>query len=398
MNAEHSPIGDSCRGFAEAMPLIVWIAGPDGRPAHFNSRWSAYTGLSGESGLGDGWVDATHPLDRDRLAEDWRDAVRRGEAGEFECRLRSADGSHRRHLVRVAPVRDDRGAIARWIGSMIDVDDQRGGAEELERLVRERTSELRRGNEELERFAVVASHDLQEPLRKIQAFGERLEAKHAAALDDQGREYLRRIVGAAARMRAMVGDVLALARVATEKRPFVPVDLGAAAAEVVSDLEVLIRQTGGRVEVGDLPTIRADPIQMRRLLQNLIVNALKFHRPGAAPRVGVSARPIFVDGEPNPTAIELAVADDGVGFDEANRDRIFQPFQRLRGRSEYEGAGLGLAICRRIVDRHSGAVAVTSEPGRGTTFRVTLPVRPGGRAASTREGEPLEERDGDSNE
>jgi len=373
MNAEHALVGDLCRGLAEAMPQIVWIAGPDGRPAHFNSRWSEYTGLSPEAGLGDGWVDAMHPLDRDRRTEDWRAAVKRGEAREFECRLRRADGSHRRHLVRVAPVRDDRGIIVRWVGSMLDVDD-----------------------DELERFALVAAHDLQEPLRKIQAFGGRLQTKHAGELDGQGREYLRRIIAAAARMRDMVGDALALARIATEERPFVPVDLRAAAEEVVMDLEVLIHQTRGRVELGPLPTIQADPIQMRRLLQNLIINALKFHRPGAAPQVRVSARAIRDSDDSDPVAIELAVADDGVGFDEANRERIFQPFQRLLGRSEYGGAGLGLAICRRIVDRHSGEVTATSEPGKGSVFRVTLPVRPQDREAPTRDGGPSGERDGDT--
>lgn len=396
MNVEHSLPGDPCRGFAEAMPLIVWTAGVDGRPDHFNGRWSEYTGLSPETGLGDGWIEAMHPMDRQRRAEDWRAAAERGEACEFDCRLRRSDGSHRWHRVRVAPILNDRGAIVRWIGSMIDVDDQRRGDEALERLVRERTRELRRSNDELERFAMVASHDLQEPLRKIQAFGDRLQAKHAAALDAKGREYLGRIVGAASRMRAMIDDVLALARVSTERRPFVPVDLGAVAEEVVADLEDLIRRTRGRVELGALPTVRADPIQMRRLIQNLIVNALKFHRPGEPPWVRLDARAIFADGEPEPVAHELAVADDGVGFDEANRDRIFQPFQRLRGRSEYGGAGLGLAICRRIVDRHCGAVTATSEPGGGSTFRVTLPVRPGDRNAATPGEQRFEERDGDA--
>jgi len=395
MNAEHSPAGDPCRGFAEAMPLIVWTAGPDGRPEHFNSRWSRYTGLAPEAGLGDGWIEAMHPMDRDQRAGDWRAAVERGEAREFDCRLRRADGSYRWHSIRVAPVLDDREAVVRWAGSMIDVDDQRRGDEALEGLVQERTRELRRSNDELERFAMVASHDLQEPLRKIQAFGDRLQAKYAGSLDAQGQEYLGRIVGAAARMRAMVNDVLAMARIATERRPLVPVDLRTVAEEVVMDLEALIRQTRGRVELGALPTVRADPVQMRRLLQNLIANGLKFHRPEAPPLVRVSARAIFAGGDAELVAHELVIADNGVGFDEVNREKIFQPFQRLRGLSEYGGAGLGLAICRRIVDRHSGQLTATSEPGKGATFRVTLPARPGDRTDSGRNGRPPGERDGE---
>lgn len=394
MNADDSPGVDPCFGFAEAMPLIVWTAGPNGRPDHFNSRWSQYTGLSPEAGFGDGWLEAMHPMDRDHRAGDWRAAVERAEAREFECRLRRADGLYRWHLVRFAPVRAGRGEIVRWVGSMLDVDDRRRGDEALEALVQERTRELRRSNDELERFALIAAHDLQEPLRKIQAFGGRILTKHANAVDVQGREHLGRIVDAADRMRVMVDDVLALARVASERRPLVPVDLRDAAEEVVADLEVLIRRTGGRVELGALPTVRADPVQMRRLLQNLIANALKFHRPGEPPQVRVSARAIFIDGDPNPTAHELVVADDGVGFDEAHCDRIFQPFQRLRGLSEYGGAGLGLAICRRIADRHSGWLTATSAPGKGATFRITLPARPDARRKPARAEAPTEERDG----
>lgn len=394
MSAEQSPGVDPCRGFAEAMPLIVWTAGPDGRPDHFNSRWSRYTGLPPEAGFGDGWLEAIHPTDRDRSARSWRAAIDRGEAREFDCRLRRADGLHRWLLVRVAPIRDDRGTIVRWVGSMLDVDDQRRGDDALEALVQDRTRELRRSNAELERFALIAAHDLQEPLRKIQAFGDRLLAKRADAIDPKGREYLVRIVDAAGRMGAMVNDVLTLARVETERRALVPVDLQTTAEEVVADLEDLIRRTRGRVEVGALPTVWADPVQMRRLLQNLIANALKFHRPESPPRVRVDARAIFADDAPDPIAHELAVADDGVGFDQAHRDRIFQPFQRLRGLSEYGGAGLGLAICRRIVDRHSGELTATSEPGEGTTFRVTLPVCPDARKTQIQDAKPPEKRDG----
>lgn len=394
MNAEDSPVVDPCFGFAEAMPLIVWTAGPNGRPDHFNSRWSQYTGLPPEAGLGEGWIEAAHPMDRQRLAGEWRAAVDRGEARELECRLRRADGLDRRHAIRITPVRGAGGAIVRWVGAMLDVDDQRRGDEALEALVRERTRELRRSNDDLERFALIAAHDLQEPLRKIQAFGERLLAKHADAADARGREYLDRIVDAAGRMRVMVDDVLTLAKIDAERRPLVPVDLRAAAEEVVSDLEILIQGTGGRVELGALPTVRGDPVQMRRLLQNLIANALKFHRPGEPPRVRVSARALFVDGDPDPIAHELAVADDGVGFDEAHRDRIFQPFQRLRGLSDYGGAGLGLAICRRITERHSGRLTAASEPGKGATFRVTLPVRPDARREPARDGGTAGERDG----
>lgn len=253
----------------------------------------------------------------------------------------------------------------------------RRGNEELERRVAERTAELNALNEklqisnrELQDFASVASHDLQEPLRKIQAFGDRLLSRAGDALGDEGKDYLKRMHGAAGRMQTLINDLLAFSRVTTKAQPFEPVDLGRVAAEVVSDLETSIEKSGGRVDIGPLPTIDADPLQMRQLLQNLIGNALKFARPGVAPTVRVRAAAADDGG-----AVELSVADDGIGFDEKYLDRIFNVFQRLHGRGEYEGTGIGLAVCRRIAERHGGTITARSRPGEGATFVVTLPAR-----------------------
>jgi signal transduction histidine kinase len=224
----------------------------------------------------------------------------------------------------------------------------------------------------------VASHDLQEPLRKILAFGDRLQAKSGDALGEQGRDYLRRMQHAARRMSTLIEDLLRFSRVTTRARPFGPVDLGRVAREVVSDLEARIHQSGGRVEIGPLLSLDADALQMRQLLQNLIGNALKFHRPGVPPLVRVSSQLLPAasgKGEPGGRLCRLSVEDNGIGFDEKYLDRIFNVFQRLQGRVEYEGTGMGLAICRKIVLRHGGAITAHSTPGQGTTFLVTLPVR-----------------------
>ena len=254
----------------------------------------------------------------------------------------------------------------------------------LENRVRERTAELAtsmealgRSNRELEQFASVASHDLQEPLRKIQAFGDRLQAKYADGLGEQGRGYVERMQASAARMRNLIDALLAFSRVTTKAQPFVPVDLAATAREVVSDLEGRLQQSGGRVEVGSLPTIDADPSQMRQLLQNLVANALKFHKPGEPPLVRVEAR--LVNGASGngltDLRYEIAVSDNGIGFDEIYLDRIFEVFQRLHSRQEYEGTGVGLAICHRIVERLGGSITAKSAPDQGATFLVTLPVQ-----------------------
>ncbi len=238
--------------------------------------------------------------------------------------------------------------------------------------LRQSTLELERSNRELQDFAFVASHDLQEPLRKIQAFGDRLRGKHGATLGPEGVDYLERMQRAAHRMHVLINDLLTFSRVTSKGQPFVPTDLGQIAREVLSDLEVRIEQTGGRVEVGALPALDADPLQMRQLLQNLIGNALKFHRAGEHPHVTVSGSVIRDGGPPR---ARIVVADDGIGFDMKYLDRIFTPFQRLHGRLEYEGTGMGLAVCRRIVERHGGTLTAESAPGEGARFLITLPVR-----------------------
>jgi PAS domain S-box-containing protein len=235
----------------------------------------------------------------------------------------------------------------------------------------EQADKLARSNAELEQFAYVASHDLQEPLRKIQAFGDRLKTKYETGLGPEGLDYLSRMQNAAARMQVLIQDLLSLSRVTSNSKPFASVDLGDVARTVVSDLEMRIQDAGGQVDIGALPVIFGDRGQMAQLIQNLIGNGIKFRKPGEKPVVKISS-------EIHPLANgasgwQITVQDNGIGFDEKYRDRIFQIFQRLHGRAEYEGTGIGLAICRKIVDRHSGAITANSTPGAGAKFVILLP-------------------------
>jgi len=229
-------------------------------------------------------------------------------------------------------------------------------------------AKLESNNRELQDFAYVASHDLQEPLRKVQAFGERLKTR-CTTLNDEGRDYLNRMQNAAARMQVLINDLLSLSRITTKAQPFCPVDLKQVVREVLSDLEVRIEQTEGRIEIGDLPTLDADPLQMRQLFQNLIGNALKFHRKDTKPVVTLSANNL------GNGLCEIKVQDNGIGFEEKYAEKIFAVFQRLHGRNEYEGTGVGLAICRKIAERHGGTITAKGTPGQGATFRITLPVQ-----------------------
>lgn len=251
--------------------------------------------------------------------------------------------------------------------------------DELELRVQQRTAELSRSNAELQQFAYVASHDLQEPLRKIMAFGDRLQINAGPALDDRNRDYLERMLNAAGRMAGLINALLAYSRITTKARPFAPVNLSEVAAEVLTDLEVAREEAGASVEVGELPTIDADASQMRQLLQNLIANAIKFRREGVPPLVRVEAEVVSpaTDEGPLPvrTVMRLRVIDNGIGFEEKYADRIFEVFERLHGRDEYGGSGIGLAICRKIAERHHGTISASSEPGTGSVFTVTLPVK-----------------------
>lgn len=246
-----------------------------------------------------------------------------------------------------------------------------------------KAEELARSNAELEQFAFVASHDLQEPLRKIQAFGDRLKSKCDAANLQEGRDYLDRMQSAAARMQTLIYDLLTFSRVISRTEPFVPINLNQVVSDIISDLEVRIEKTGGRVEVDELPTIEADATQMRQLLQNLIGNALKFHAPGKPPVVKVTSRllptqPTSAEDETNQfgrQVCQISVSDNGIGFDEKYLEKIFAVFQRLHGRQEYEGTGIGLAVCRRIAERHGGSITAQSKPGEGATFLITLPLQ-----------------------
>jgi len=229
---------------------------------------------------------------------------------------------------------------------------------------------LERSNRELESFAYVASHDLQEPLRKIQTFGERLVKTSAATLSSEGSGYVERMQGAATRMRRLIDDLLSFSRVSSNARPYTQVNLATVAREVLTDLETAIERAGATVTLGELPVLEADAMQMRQLLQNLVGNALKFRREGVPPVISVRGTV-----EPRSQQCELVVADNGIGFEEKFAGRIFDVFQRLHGRGQYEGTGIGLAICRKIVERHGGSIQARSTPGEGSTFLVSLPLK-----------------------
>ena len=296
----------------------------------------------------------------------------RGYTDEYEKEYIRKNGSVFPIAVRSILVRDEAGTPVRIMGIVRDITEQKQAKEALERHARD----LARSNEELEQFAYVASHDLQEPLRKIRAFGALLAEEKRESVDEEGRQYIDFMTDAAARMQTLVSDILALSRVTTAAQPFEDLPLSNVFDTVLSDLSVSLEEADGQVDVAEAPTIEADRTQMDQLFRNLIGNALKFRKPGVASRVTVR---MAAEAEPLPAvpgpAHTIVVSDNGIGFEPSQGSKLFQPFKRLHARHQYEGAGIGLAICEKIVLRHHGQITATGTPDEGATFTVTLPRR-----------------------
>lgn len=299
--------------------------------------------------------------------EMWK-TISSGKIWQGEVCNRAKDGSPYWVATTIVPFLDHAGEPYQYVSIRFDITRKKDAEHKLVVYA----SRLEKSNRELQDFASIAAHDLQEPLRKVQVFSQRIKARFASLLPEEGVDYLTRMESAANRMQSLINDLLTYSRVATRGKPFVATDLNKVIAGVLSDIEVRIEQTKGKIEVHKLPTINADPSQIRQLFQNLILNGLKFHKPGETPVVEIGAR-LFKDGR-NMSLCEITVRDQGIGFDEKYLDRIFTIFQRLHGRTEYEGTGVGLAVCRRIAERHGGTITARSTPDHGATFIVTLPT------------------------
>jgi PAS domain S-box-containing protein len=322
------------------------------------------------------YLERVHPEHRERVKEQITRAVEQGGPVTLEHRILPAAGGERVVHLRAEVHRDRQGRPARVFATVHDVHESRLAEQELKSIA----EKLSMSNSNLLELAYLASHDLQEPVFSIVALSERLQEQLAPSLDTESRANLGLIHRAASRMMTLIQEMLSLVRVTTHVQPFVAVDLGLVVQEVLGDLRGRIESVGGQVEVGSLPTVYADPVQMRQLLQNLIGNALKFHRPEESPLVKVDAIDPAGAEAPAPALCRFVVEDNGIGFDPALAARLFQPFQRLHESGAFEGSGIGLAICKRILERHGGTIEAQSRPGRGARFIVTLPLAPPGSA------------------
>ncbi|MDA1190240.1 MAG: PAS domain-containing protein [Candidatus Poribacteria bacterium] len=356
----------------DSLPHNVVVKDRDSRILRANRNVLESLGIESLEGIiGTTDYDWQQTQDADKWTEQDRRVIETGEP--FAVEFQDDD---RWMAIMKSPLVDDEGNVTGVIVIGEDITNRRraeDGARQANAQLRRYTEELRRSNIELQQFAYIASHDLQEPLRKLRSFADLLRTDYGDSLDETGADYLDRMTNAAERMANLIADLLQLSRAGTSATPFQSVDLDEVARQVVVDLETRLQETQGTIELGVLGKIEADATQMRQLFQNLIGNALKFHRRGVAPKVVVTGE-VRQEGSPPSQVVEIVVEDNGVGFSADHAERIFHPFERLHGKMDYEGTGMGLAICRRLVQRHHGRIVADGVEGQGARFIVTLPI------------------------
>ena len=367
-----------------ASPLGMFVAEASGRCQFTNPTWQRIAGMAADASLGFGWHLATHPQDRQRVIAEWQQAIASGKAQSSEHRYQRPDGSVVWVAVHIAPIGHDRqdaagagngqlehghgdgnspgGYHAGVVGTVEDITQKRL----LDQALAHKTAELARSNQDLERFAYVASHDLQEPLRMVTSYGQLLVRRHQAGLNAEAQEFLQFMVDGGQRAQALIRDLLSLARIDSQPLPWQAVTLDTVLADALQQLRLQVQEAGATITHAALPTVMADARQMGQLLGNLISNALKFRAAATAPAIHLAATR-------QAGGWRISVRDNGVGIEPKYFDRIFVMFQRLHLRSEHDGTGIGLAICKRVVERHGGRIGVESEPGCGSTFWFTLP-------------------------
>lgn len=375
------------RQIADLMPQKVWIADSDGNFNYFNLCWFDYTGLTYEDLKDLGWKKVVHPDDWAATMESWKRSIKTGENFEIEHRFLNTAGIYKWHLTRGLAQKDDNGKIKMWIGTDTEIQQQQEQKEELEHAVAERTSKLQEANltleeknAELESFAYVSSHDLQEPLRKIQTLASIIIEKENATLSVNGKNYFNRIQAAAARMQKLIEDILAYSRTNATERKFELTDLTKIVNEVKAEFKEIIEEKHATIDSSNLCPANIIVFQFRSLIHNLVSNALKFSEPGHPSHIIIRSAVEKGDSSqderlsPDVNYCHITFSDNGIGFEAEYYEKIFQVFQKLHDKDEYEGTGIGLAIVKKIVENHHGFINVTSRLHEGTTFDIYIPA------------------------
>ncbi len=348
------------RALATALPQVIWSTRSDGKLEYTNPSWDAYLGAPAN----DGWESLLHPEDAETVLPKWREAKEKGQAFDFQARLkRSSDGTYRNFLCRKVPWLNSAGQVERWFGSCTDIDDHSRRSIELSAA----NAALLRSNSDLEQFAYAASHDLQEPLRMVAIYTQLLQEEYGGQLDDTARSFIDLSLKASRRMETLLQALLAYSLVTAPSGNECQADANVAAQDAIGNLESLVARTEATITIGDLPRVRLPSVRLTQVLQNLVSNSIKYRREGVPPRIQINA--IWQGG----CRWLFSVRDNGMGIAPQYLNQIFGIFKRLHG-LDYEGTGIGLAICQRIIENSEGKIWAESEEGAGTTIKFTLPA------------------------
>ena len=386
----------------ESLPQMAWTAYPNGIVNYFSENWYEFTGQKRDKDLMTAWNDSWHPDLASEAIEKWKEAVRTGNPYEAKnIAKRVTDGAYRWMSVKAIPLKNAEGDILMWVGSVTDIHEQKSFAEELEQKISERTKQLKRSqidmaelnnvlaeknfelekqNSELTSFTYIASHDLQEPIRKIHTFSQLILEREDGKLSNMAIDYLNRITSASIRMKQLVEAFLNYSRIGNASVTLEPTDLNIILQDVIKNLAESIQEKKAIVEIEDLPVIYGSTIQLHQLFINLIGNAIKYAKPNVPPIVKVqvkkiSDKEIGITGGETTDFWNIRIQDNGIGFDQEHAAKIFEVFQRLHNKNDYAGTGIGLSICKKIVLAHKGYIVANGEPGVGSTFMIYFPVK-----------------------
>jgi two-component system, chemotaxis family, CheB/CheR fusion protein len=380
---------DHLREILESSPQISSTALPDGTVNYYNTYFLNYVGVTLDEAVSSGWEPFVHPDDLQLAAESWAHSVTTGEEFYVELRFKRHDGDYRWHISRALPTWNSDGQIMSWVGSAAEIHDQKMFAEELEKQVRSRTFSLKQvnidlehANRNLQQFSFIASHDLQEPLRKIQVFSAMLADNFKGQIPPTASALVDKIGVSSTRVVSLIRDVLNFSSMDNESNAFRVSDLNPIMRDVLGDFSLLIEEKKARIQLGKLPDAEVIPMQMNQLFYNILSNALKFSKSDIPPEINITSRVLpsfevakYSNLDRNSSYMEILFEDNGIGFDQVHSEHIFEIFRKLHRHGLFSGTGIGLALCKKIVEIHQGEIFVESRVGEGALFHVILPFR-----------------------
>lgn len=358
------------RTLAETLPQLVWMTNEDGEQLYASSRWEEFTGIKPTGA--ESWKQIVHSADMQKISGAWNKSKESGKTYVAEVRLKNRKGGYHWHFVQGEPIRNEEGKIIKWIGAFTDIHDQKTLTEKLESLVHERTAELQRSNDDLQQFAHVASHDLKEPLRKIKTFTNRLEDDRETLLSEKSKTYLSKVQSASDRLFSMIDGVLKYSMVDAHEQPIESVDLNQTIKFIENDLELVVQRRAAIFCYTQLNLVEGSSVLIYQLFYNLINNSLKFAKPDEQQNICIESRIVEQKGK---AFVEIRIKDNGIGFDQEYSEKIFNTFTRLHSKDKYEGTGLGLALCKKIVQRHHGTITAKGCKNKGAEFIILLPEK-----------------------